>query len=165
MLGDIVLGIPSSGIHSNGFSLVRKICSAYGVDLNAPPPFAGSTASRLVDELLTPTKIYIKCLMPALALSDSLGEPAVKAMAHITGGGLPDNVPRGIAEGLGVKIDATSWPMLPVFRCAVESRELSTTHDDTTHTLAFSLSLSLTHAHLYRAPTYTQMDGSCRGWC
>ncbi len=110
--GDVLLGLPSSGVHSNGFSLVRRICSAYGADMQAPPPYP-SPHRRLVDDLLTPTKIYIKALLPALKLP---GPPRVKAMAHITGGGLPDNLPRGIAPGLGARLDATAWPMLPVFK-------------------------------------------------
>jgi phosphoribosylformylglycinamidine cyclo-ligase len=114
--GDVILGLPSSGVHSNGFSLVRRICSVYGVDLNAPPPYA-SPKPRLVEDLLTPTRIYIKALLPALRLcSAATGAPMVKALAHITGGGLPDNVPRGIAEGLVSRIDACAWPMPPVFR-------------------------------------------------
>ena len=110
--GDILLGLTSSGVHSNGFSLVRRICSAYGVDLQGPPPYA-SPHARLVDDLLTPTKIYIRALLPALNLP---GPPKLKALAHITGGGLPDNVHRGIAPGLVSRIDATAWPMPPVFR-------------------------------------------------
>jgi phosphoribosylaminoimidazole synthetase len=110
--GDVLLGLPSSGVHSNGFSLVRRICAAYGADMLGPPPYP-SPHRRLVDDLLTPTKIYIRALLPALKLP---GPPRVKAMAHITGGGLPDNLPRGIAPGLGARLDATAWPMLPVFK-------------------------------------------------
>ena len=110
--GDVLLGLPSSGVHSNGFSLVRRICEAYGAELTARPPYP-SPHARLVDDLLTPTKIYIKALLPALRLP---GAPRIKAMAHITGGGLPDNLPRGIAPGLAARLDATAWPMLPVFK-------------------------------------------------
>lgn len=114
--GNVILGIPSSGVHSNGFSLVRRICSTYGVSLDAPPPYP-SSSPRLVDSLLTPTRIYIKGLAPALALNRvGDGTPAVLACAHITGGGLPDNVHRGLADGLGARIDATAWPMPPVFK-------------------------------------------------
>ena len=127
--GDVLLGLSSSGVHSNGFSLVRRICAAYGVDMQAPPPYP-SSAPRLVDDLLTPTRIYIKALLPALRLP---GPPKVKALAHITGGGLPDNVPRGIAPGLVSRIDACSWPMPPVFKwlasvgAGVEAKEMART--------------------------------------
>ena len=127
--GDVLLGLASSGVHSNGFSLVRRIAAAYGADLQAPPPYP-SPHHRLVDDLLTPTKIYIKSLLPALTLP---GAPRIKALSHITGGGLPDNVPRGIAPGLVSRINALAWPMPPVFKwlanvgSGVEPREMART--------------------------------------
>lgn len=107
--GDVVLGIASSGVHSNGFSLVRRIVDAYKLDWTGAPPFA-STHARLCDELLTPTKIYVRCLMPSIKAGD------IKAMAHITGGGLPDNVPRVIRDDLQVVINVAAWDMPPVFK-------------------------------------------------
>ena len=109
--GDVLLGIASSGVHSNGFSLVRRIVSQYNVDWQAPPPFA-STAARLCDAVLTPTKIYIKCLLPTI--KGPKGH--LKGMAHITGGGLPDNMPRALRDDVAAHIDARSWPILPVFK-------------------------------------------------
>jgi phosphoribosylformylglycinamidine cyclo-ligase len=110
--GDILLGIASSGVHSNGFSLVRRIISKYGVDWQAAPPFA-SQHKRLCDAVLTPTKIYIKALLPSIQ-----EEPRcrIKALAHITGGGLPDNLPRVLSSGMQARLDAKSWEILPVFR-------------------------------------------------
>lgn len=110
--GDVLLGIASSGVHSNGFSLVRRVVAKYNVDWHAPPPFP-STQSRLCDEVLTPTKIYIRCLLPSLKEASGC---KIKAMAHITGGGLPDNLPRVLRPDLQASIDAKSWPILPVFR-------------------------------------------------
>jgi phosphoribosylformylglycinamidine cyclo-ligase len=107
--GDVILGVSSSGVHSNGFSLVRRVVEKYGLDLHAPPPYP-STAARLVDDLLTPTRIYIRCLLP------SIKRGAIKAMAHITGGGLPDNVPRVLRDDLTAQIDMAAFPVLPVFK-------------------------------------------------
>ncbi|KAJ3092495.1 hypothetical protein HK102_006689 [Quaeritorhiza haematococci] len=109
--GDILLGLPSSGIHSNGYSLVRHIVAKNGLDYNSPCPFAvdGQKLS-LGEALLTPTRLYVKGLLPVVK------KGLVKAMAHITGGGFTDNIPRILPEGLGVKVDAASWPLLPVFR-------------------------------------------------
>jgi phosphoribosylaminoimidazole synthetase len=110
--GDVLLGIASSGVHSNGFSLVRRVVDKYGFDWNAPPPYA-SPHKRLADDVLTPTKIYIRCLVPSFKEADGC---KIKAMAHITGGGLPDNLPRVLREGVQAVLDAKSWPILPVFR-------------------------------------------------
>jgi phosphoribosylformylglycinamidine cyclo-ligase len=110
--GDLVLGLPSSGVHSNGFSLVRRIVARAGLAWDAPAPFApGETLARA---LLTPTRIYVKPLLAALKASD-----AIAALAHVTGGGFPDNLPRvlpkGLAKGLGVALDLDAIPVPPVF--------------------------------------------------
>jgi phosphoribosylformylglycinamidine cyclo-ligase len=110
--GDVLLGLASSGVHSNGFSLVRKVVSAYGVDWQAPPPFP-STAKRLCDAALRPTRIYVKGLLPTLK---DPRKGRVKALAHITGGGLPDNLPRVLRPGMQAVIDAMSWEIPPIFR-------------------------------------------------
>ena len=109
--GDVLLGLASSGVHSNGFSLVRRIVSQYNLNWHDPPPFP-STARRLCDAVLTPTRIYIKSLLPSIKAKDGC---KIIGMAHITGGGLPDNVPRVLRHGLQARIDATTWPILPVF--------------------------------------------------
>ena len=106
--GDVLLGLPSSGVHSNGYSLVRKIVEISGLDWSAPAPFAKSQS--LGQALLQPTKIYVKPLLAVLHETK-----AIKAMAHITGGGFIDNIPRVLPEGLGAQINLDSIPVLPVF--------------------------------------------------
>ncbi|MGG5811593.1 phosphoribosylformylglycinamidine cyclo-ligase [Falsiroseomonas sp. CW058] len=105
--GDVLLGLSSSGVHSNGFSLVRRVLEAAGLALDAPAPFAPGTS--LGRALLAPTRIYVK---PLLALHRA---GLLKAAAHITGGGLPGNVPRVLPDGVVAAIDARSWPVPPVF--------------------------------------------------
>ena len=111
--GDVVLGLASSGLHSNGFSLVRRVVETLGLDYAQPAPFAPE--SSLGEALLTPTRIYVKSCLAAL--ETATGEEAgVKALAHITGGGFVENLPRVIPEGLGVVLDGITWPLPPVFR-------------------------------------------------
>jgi phosphoribosylformylglycinamidine cyclo-ligase len=107
--GDVVLGMGSSGIHSNGYSLVRRIVQHAGLPWNAPAPF--DPARTLGAALIEPTRIYVKSCLAALGESK-----AVKALAHITGGGFPDNVPRVLPDGLGVTLDLAQVPVAPVFR-------------------------------------------------
>ncbi len=102
--GDVVLGLPSSGPHSNGFSLIRKIIEVAGADIEAEVEGAA-----LADLLMAPTRIYVR---PLLAL---LHELAVHGLAHITGGGLVDNIPRVIPDGLEVVLERNAWPRMPVF--------------------------------------------------
>jgi phosphoribosylformylglycinamidine cyclo-ligase len=107
--GDILLGLPSSGAHSNGFSLIRRIVALSGLALDAPAPFA--PGESLARALLTPTRIYVKPLLAALKASE-----AILALAHITGGGFPDNLPRVLPKGLGAALDLSTFPVPPVFR-------------------------------------------------
>lgn len=102
--GDVVLGLASSGIHSNGFSLVRKIIERANPDLSAD--FHGRS---LADALMAPTRIYVK---PLLSLMQTI---AVKGMAHITGGGLVENIPRVLRENLTAELDKSAWPLPPLF--------------------------------------------------
>jgi len=104
-----VFGLASSGVHSNGYSLVRRIVKESGLAWEARAPFDEGTT--LGAALLTPTRIYVKSCLAAIRETG-----AVKALAHITGGGFPDNIPRVIPEGLGVEVDLTRVPVLPVFR-------------------------------------------------
>ncbi len=107
--GDVLIGLESSGVHSNGFSLVRHIMSLKKLDYKSPAPFA--KGKSLGEVLLTPTKIYVKsCLAAIKKFPDG-----VKALAHITGGGV-ENIPRILSEKLAVQIDAKAWPKLPVFQ-------------------------------------------------
>jgi phosphoribosylformylglycinamidine cyclo-ligase len=106
-VGDLVIGLPSTGLHSNGFSLARKIFfEGAGWSLDRYIPELGKT---LGEELLTPTKIYVR---PVLNL---LAKTAVRGMAHITGGGLLENVPRCLPPGLGVSLERQAWTIPPVF--------------------------------------------------
>jgi len=106
--GDVVLGLPSTGVHSNGYSLVRRLVETSGVGWNDPAPF--DPTRKLGEALLTPTQIYVQ---PCLKL---VRAGLAKGFAHITGGGLTDNIPRVLPDGLGVSLDAESWTLPPVFR-------------------------------------------------
>ena len=105
--GDVLLGLASSGVHSNGFSLVRRILAAAGHGLDGPAGFA--PGATIGEALLTPTRIYVQ---PLLALHRA---GLLKAAAHITGGGLPGNLPRVLPRGIEAVVDAASWPVPPVF--------------------------------------------------
>ena len=105
--GDVVLGLASAGLHANGFSLVRQVVDLLGLDYGAVAPFADMP---LAEALLIPTRIYVK---NCLAVHR---ENLVKGLAHITGGGLMDNIPRTLPAGLTARLDAAAWPLPPVFR-------------------------------------------------
>ncbi len=105
--GDVVLGLMASGVHSNGFSLVRRILERGNAGLGSPAPFAAGRT--LGQALLEPTRIYVKPLLAAHRAG------LVKAAAHITGGGLPGNLPRVLPEGTRAVLDATAWTPPPVF--------------------------------------------------
>jgi len=105
--GDVVIALPSSGVHSNGFSLVRKVFDIEHADLKTPMEELGGKS--LGETLLTPTKIYVK---PMLALFEAI---TVKGVSHITGGGFYENIPRSIPKGLGAKIEKKNVRVLPIF--------------------------------------------------
>ncbi len=105
--GDVVIALPSSGVHSNGFSLVRKVFDVDNADIKTPVAELGGKS--VGETLLTPTKIYVK---PMLALFE---EVTVKAVSHITGGGFYENIPRSIPDGFGAKIDKSALRILPIF--------------------------------------------------
>ncbi|HLT77871.1 MAG TPA: phosphoribosylformylglycinamidine cyclo-ligase [Ferrovibrio sp.] len=115
--GDVLLGLASSGVHSNGFSLVRKVIADNGLTFESPAPFAAGQS--LAEILMVPTRIYVKSCMPLVR------DGSIKAMAHITGGGLVDNVPRVLPGGTRAVIDATTWEMLPVFRWLKSAGQIS----------------------------------------
>ena len=107
-VGDVLVGIASTGVHSNGVSLVRKIVADAGLDFNDKvPEFGGAT---LGETLLTPTRIYVKQVLDVIRQCD------VHAIAHITGGGFDENIPRVLHDGQGVEVEEGSWEILPVFR-------------------------------------------------
>ena len=116
--GDVILGLASSGIHSNGYSLVRKIVERTGLRWSAPAPF--DPARELGAALLEPTRIYVKSCLAALRATK-----AVKALAHITGGGFPDNIPRVLPQGLGVTLDLERVSVPPIFRWLADVGEVA----------------------------------------
>ncbi len=120
--GDLILGLASSGVHSNGYSLVRKVVERSGLAYSDPAPFAAGLS--LGEALLTPTRIYVKSCMAAVKAGK------IKALAHITGGGLIENVPRVLPSATRAEIDAVGWPLPPVFgwlkeQAKLDSHELS----------------------------------------
>jgi phosphoribosylformylglycinamidine cyclo-ligase len=113
-----VIGLASSGVHSNGFSLVRKIVAASGIGFAAQAPF--SPVMTLGGALLTPTRLYVRSCLRAIRETD-----AVKGLAHITGGGFTDNIPRVLPKHLGVGIDLARLPVLPVFKWLAEQGRIA----------------------------------------
>ena len=107
-VGDRLIGLPSSGVHSNGFSLVRRIVEKSGLGWDAPAPYAPTKS--LGAALLEPTRLYVKPMLQALKATS-----AIKAMAHITGGGFPDNIPRVLPDGVGVRVDLSAINVPSVF--------------------------------------------------
>jgi len=115
--GDVVLGLASSGPHSNGYSLVRRIVERSGLAWDAPAPFANATFANatLAQALLAPTRIYVKPLLPLI------GDGLIKGLAHITGGGLTENAPRMLPRGWRVEFDWSAWQRPAVFEWLVET--------------------------------------------
>ncbi len=109
--GDVLIGLASSGPHSNGYSLIRKVVELSGLAWDAPAPFVAPSKDdqTLAQALLTPTRIYVKAVVPLIKTG------MIKGLAHITGGGITDNVPRMLPERLSPKIDFTAWPRPAVF--------------------------------------------------
>src|ERR1044071_3849295 len=105
--GDVLIGVASSGVHSNGYSLVRKVVEKSGLGLDAPAPFAAG--KTLGEALLTPTRLYVRAALQAMHTG------GVKGLAHITGGGITDNLPRCLPEGLDADVDLGAISILPVF--------------------------------------------------
>lgn len=119
-LGDKLVGIPSSGFHSNGFSLIRKVLEKNNMTFETPFPYSGEPIGQV---LLSPTRIYVKEVMKVI------DEFEVRGLAHITGGGLEDNIPRVIPKDLGVSIDTNSWKVPSAFNWiqelgAINEREM-----------------------------------------
>ncbi len=114
--GDKIIGLASSGVHSNGFSLVRKLVEVSAVDLSAPLP--GDDRS-LGERLLAPTQIYVRCV------HDMLKRTQIHGMAHITGGGLLENIPRSLPEGCQARIDTSRWPRTPLFQWLQQAGDIA----------------------------------------
>ncbi|MBE7033729.1 MAG: phosphoribosylformylglycinamidine cyclo-ligase [Ruminococcaceae bacterium] len=115
--GDVIIALPSSGVHSNGFSLVRKVFDVENNDITTPVAELGGKS--IGETLLTPTRIYVK---PMLALFD---EVTVKAVSHITGGGFYENIPRSLPEGMGAKIQKSAVKILPIFDLIAKTGNIS----------------------------------------
>ncbi len=113
--GDVLLGLASSGVHSNGYSLVRKIVERSGLSWSAPSPFNGESLGKA---LLTPTRLYVRA---GLAAHRAGG---LHALAHITGGGLTENLPRALPEGLGAEVNLSAWALPPVIKWLAEQAGL-----------------------------------------
>jgi len=115
--GDLLIGIASSGIHSNGYSLVRKIVASSGLRLESAAPFAAG--QTLGEALLVPTRLYVKSALAAIAAG------GIKGLAHITGGGISGNLPRVLPRGLDAEVDLSAWKLPPVFRWLAQESGLS----------------------------------------
>jgi phosphoribosylformylglycinamidine cyclo-ligase len=120
MAGDVVVGLASTGVHSNGFSLVRRVAQNAGLSWDNPAPFDHSRG--LGEALLTPTRLYVRACLAAIR-----GTKAVKALAHITGGGFTENIPRVLPTGLAVTLDLGRVPVLPVFKWLAAAGGISAT--------------------------------------
>ncbi len=119
-VGDVAIALSSQGVHSNGFSLVRKIIETQGFNWEDCPEILGGQS--LGEVLLTPTRIYVKPILEALR-----SDLEIHAMAHITGGGLPENLPRCLGPNQSIQIQPNSWEILPIFRWLAEVGQVSET--------------------------------------
>lgn len=117
--GDVILGIASSGVHSNGYSLVRHIVEKNGFNYDKPAPF--NTEKTLGEELLTPTKIYIKSCLAAVKTNK------VKALAHITGGGFTENIPKVLPKEMAANIDCSAWQVPSIFKWLAKTGDVTAT--------------------------------------
>jgi phosphoribosylformylglycinamidine cyclo-ligase len=149
--GDAVIAIPSSGVHSNGFSLVRKVFDVENCDLKAPVEALGGKS--LGETLLAPTKIYVK---PMLAL---FKEVKVKGVSHITGGGFYENMPRSIPDGLGVKIDKKDIRILPIFDLLAKTGNISERDMFNTFNMGVGMSVVVAAEDVDRALEILQANG------
>ena len=134
--GDVVLGLASSGVHSNGFSLVRRLVEQSGLGYDATAPFAPH--ETLGAALLTPTRLYVKSCLAAIKAG------GVHALAHITGGGLLENVPRVLPKGCAVEIDASSWHLPPVFQWLMREGRIPATEMARTFNCGIGMALITT---------------------
>ena len=141
--GDVVIALPSSGVHSNGFSLVRRVFDVEHTDLKAP--VAELDGRCLGETLLEPTKIYVK---PVLAL---LEEVSVKGISHITGGGFYENIPRSIPDGLGARIEKDRIRVLPIFRLIAEKGGISERDMFNTYNMGVGMSVVVPAAEADKA--------------
>ena len=149
--GDVIIALPSSGVHSNGFSLVRKVFDVEHADLKAPVAELGGRS--LGEALLTPTRIYVK---PVLAL---LGEVRVKGISHITGGGFYENIPRSIPEGLGALIHRDAVRVLPIFELIAQAGQIPERDMFNTFNMGVGMSVVVSKADEERALEILRANG------
>ncbi len=149
--GDVVIALPSSGVHSNGFSLVRKVFDVENADIKSPCAELGGKS--IGETLLTPTRIYVK---PVLAL---LEEVKVKGISHITGGGFYENIPRSIPEGLGAKIDKSAVRILPIFDLIAKTGNISERDMFNTFNMGVGMSIVVPKEEVDKALSVLRANG------
>ena len=149
--GDAVIALPSSGVHSNGFSLVRKVFDVENADIKSPVESLGGKS--VGETLLTPTKIYVK---PMTALFEQI---TVKAVSHITGGGFYENIPRSIPEGFGAKIDKASLRILPIFDLIAEKGNIPERDMFNTFNMGVGMSIVVAKADAEKAVEILKANG------
>ena len=149
--GDVILALPSSGVHSNGFSLVRKIFDVEHTDLHSPVEALGGQS--LGEALLTPTRIYVR---PVLALT---AEVQVKGISHITGGGFYENIPRSIPEGLGAEIEKNNVRVLPIFSLIADKGGISERDMFNTFNMGVGMSIVVSAEDAERAMDILRRNG------
>lgn len=149
--GDVVIALPSSGVHSNGFSLVRRVFDVENADIKTPLAELGGKS--LGETLLAPTKIYVK---PMLALFE---EVKVKAVSHITGGGFYENIPRSIPKGFGAKIDKTALRIPPIFKLLAEKGNIPERDMFNTFNMGVGMSVVVAKADAEKALEILKANG------
>ncbi len=149
--GDIIIALPSSGVHSNGFSLVRKVFDVENADIKSPCDELGGKS--IGETLLTPTKIYVK---PVLAL---LEQVKIKGISHITGGGFYENIPRSIPDGLGAKINKSAVKILPIFNLIAKTGGISERDMFNTFNMGVGMSIVVSPAEAEKALEILKANG------
>jgi len=149
--GDVIIALPSSGVHSNGFSLVRKVFDIENRDLTLPVAELGGLS--LGETLLTPTKIYVK---PMLALFEAV---QVKAVSHITGGGFYENIPRSLPKGFSARIDRATLRTLPIFNYLAETGHIPERDMFNTFNMGVGMSVVVSSADADRALELLELNG------
>ena len=149
--GDIIIALPSSGVHSNGFSLVRKVFDVENCDLTSPRAELGGVS--LGDALLAPTKIYVK---PMLALFE---EVKVKGVSHITGGGFYENIPRSIPDGLGAEIRKADIKILPIFDLLAKTGKIPERDMFNTYNMGVGMSVIVSESDAGKALEILRANG------
>jgi phosphoribosylformylglycinamidine cyclo-ligase len=124
-IGDVLIGLPSSGVHSNGYSLVRRLAQSEALGWNDPAPWSPQTTFG--EALLTPTRIYVKAVLEAIEATGGASDGGVKALSHITGGGLSENLPRVLPQTVAAAVDLSSIAVPPVFGWLAKAGRLDDT--------------------------------------